>query len=93
MSINLENMAHIYKAMLPNFITLQEEAQAYGVTLEVSVSPDGRISFTSKEITDEKVFYNTISQGQNHVGESCFSYKLKNKKTKKEREIYGRNTN
>lgn len=82
MSITLEQLCPIYKAMLPHFTTLLEESQEYGVTLEVGVSPDGRISFTSKEINDGKVFYNTITQGADHVGESCFSYKLGNKTIK-----------
>lgn len=76
--MNLESMAHIYKAMLPHFVTLLEEANHYGVSLEVSVSPEGEITFTSHERKNDKVHYNVIKQGKDHVGESCFSYKLGN---------------
>lgn len=75
--MNLTNMAHIYKAMLPHFTTLLEEATAYGVDLQVNVSPSGEIIFSSKELSDGRIYYNTIKQGQNHVGESCFSYKIR----------------
>ena len=82
MSITLEELCPIYKAMLPRFTTLLEEATHYGTTLEVSVSPNGNITFTSKETDNGVLRYNSISQGKDHVGESCFSYKLGNKTIK-----------
>ena len=80
MSITLESMCPIYKSMLPHFITLAEEAKHYGVSFEVCVSPEGNITFNSKEIDNDVMHFNTISQGTNHVGESSFNYTLGNKR-------------
>ncbi len=79
MSITLEEMCPIYKALLPHFQTLVEEANHYGVTMEVSVSPTGDIFFTSKEKVGDSIHFNQIKQGKTFVGESSMNYKMGNK--------------
>ena len=43
-----EELYRLYDILLPHFTTLAEEANAHGIHLNVDISPEGRIEFTSR---------------------------------------------